>query len=359
MLSRFGADDVLDRSANAFLEGLMSIWAPSPEQTVKAIMQHGRALRCLREALYDPIRAKSPYTLYATILFMISRNWFSKGRTAQVSHMEGIVYLLNASARNGWACRDDNLRVSMLFPAAMEAIINRKITVDQWYTLRHAPSFGPHQPLHEDHNLPIGSLSLATILNIPNLLDEPQCHRAQIQTEYALLQHEYPIILKRLKALTDFPDRAESQQSLLVVQIQLETAGIYMLSYSLILNAFLATLDPLDNRLHWESIELAREAIRLSRECASHLPVGMGFVPWALLAAWAATSDYSITREIMVTMRQSDVYYADLEYVRMFRALKRRIAKLKGAACESCQCVGESHITCNDTLSFDWGMGLL
>lgn len=73
MPSRFGADNVLDAAAEAFLEGLMGIWTRSGEQTVGTMTKYGHALRSLRSVLDDPVKVKSPNTLCATILFTVSR----------------------------------------------------------------------------------------------------------------------------------------------------------------------------------------------------------------------------------------------------------------------------------------------
>ncbi|CEJ95267.1 hypothetical protein VHEMI10756 [[Torrubiella] hemipterigena] len=356
--SRLGADDVLDLSADAFLEGLVGIWAPSPKQRVKAMTKHGVALRCLRNALYNPALAKSPYTLYATILFMISRNWFSKDCAAHVSHMEGIAYLLNTSARDEWTCQDDNLRVCIIYPAAIEAIVNPKIKVSQWYKFRDTPAFGPHQPLHEHHGQPVQSLTLSAILDFPRLLDEPERNQGTILAEYMRLRYEYPVILKRLNALRNAMDSMGPRRNLVAAQVQLETACIYMLSYTLILNAFLAALDPLNTTLHHESIELASEAIRLSKESGSHLPARMGFVPWALLAAWATASDENVTRTVVRMIQQRDVYdvyYADLAYIRMFRSLQQRILMLRLSTIKSLCCAEESSTTRKEKISLNWG----
>ncbi|EHK23102.1 uncharacterized protein TRIVIDRAFT_29730 [Trichoderma virens Gv29-8] len=362
--SRFGADQVLDDVADAFLEGLIGIWIHGGRQTVDAMTKYGRALKSLRAALYDPITVKSPHTLCATILFTVSRNWFLNGSDYQVSHIEGIVHLLNASAGEHWAERlDTYMRISMLYPTA--TIINNSVSIDSWYLKQHGPIFGPSQPPDQDHDQPIESLTLSTILNMPVFLSTPENHLDWIKSSYERLKIEIRLVHQRLNAMTEINDPSALKLDQLHEMVKLESSCIFMLAYTLILSAFLLAFDPENIILHRESRELAWDAVFTSSQTAPHLPVGMGFIPYALFAAWLATDDLDVVKAIRATLVQSDVYFADVKYVRMFRALKQRLRSLrktKLAASSQIELLLDEHTEQSmppDMVDFGWDLSTI
>ncbi|KAL7905018.1 hypothetical protein GGI35DRAFT_461632 [Trichoderma velutinum] len=361
--SRFGADQMLDDVADAFLEGLIGIWIYGGKQTVGAMIKYGRALKSLRAALYDPTTVKSPHTLCATILVTVSRNWILRGSEHQVSHIEGIVHLLNASAGEQWTEKlDTYMRISMLYPTILESIINHGISIDSWYLEQYSPIFGPGRPPDKENSQPIESLTLSTILNMPVFLSAPENHLDWIKSSYERLRLEISFLHQRLHSMTEITDPSSLKLDQLHEIIKLETSCIFMLAYTLIFSAFLLAFDPQDIPLHRESRELAWDAVVTSSQTATHLPTGIGFIPYALFAAWVATDDLEVVEAIRVTMVQSDSYFADVKYVRMFRALKQKLQSLrktKLAALSEAGLLPKEHAeqsTPPAVVNFDWGI---
>lgn len=172
-------------------------------------------------------------------------------------------------------------------------------------------------------------MNLSTILSIPTFVSAPEDHLCQIKCTYRQLQLELPLLRGRLRILAETTYSSGPEPDQLYKLLQLESTCIFLLSYALILNAVLMAVDPQNITLYSESQGLALEAITISQQTAAHLPAGMGFIPYALFAAWVATDNTEIMKGIASTMAMSDVYFADAKYVLMFRALKTRLQALR------------------------------
>lgn len=201
-------------------------------------------------------------------------------------------------------------------------------------------------------------------MNFPRFVREPERHIDEMKVAYRRLQIECPFSLKRVHMMAELVEMANPPRpDQLRAQVQLETAYSLALCYALILNAFLLAFDPLNIGLYLESLDFAREAINISRSTAPHLPIGAGFMPAALFAAWVATDDVEIIKGIKVTLAQYDAYMTETKYVVMFRNLKRQIRDLKEASLAK---IAASELTPDesvlwdtsfDGMNFDWGLG--
>ena len=91
---------------------------------------------------------------------------------------------------------------------------------------------------------------------------------------------------------------------------------ISLLCYALILNAFISALDPLDIILHHQTVELAREAVRVSNVLASHVASSCAkLMPTGLFAAWLATNEPEIISDIQDTLTKHEMYFVDVNYL--------------------------------------------
>lgn len=239
-------------------------------------------------------------------------------------------------------------------------MINPNIKLNKWYLESYHPSHGPHLPLTEEHGQPLESLDLPAVMNFPRLVREPELHKEEIRRYYDQLLLEGPFSLNRVNLITEMVQSSESPHpDKLRGQVQLETAYALILCYSLILNLFLSAFNPFDTELQQQALYLAREAIYISQKSATHLPIGAGFMPAGLFAAWVATDDVEIIQGIKETLSTYEVYYADAKYVRMFRELKRRAREIRQRSLDDLAMQGLDHAASGlfDSVDFDWGLG--
>lgn len=182
----------------------------------------------------------------------------------------------------------------------------------------------------EEHGQSIESLDLPAVMNFPKFVREPELHGEEMRRTYDRLRVEGPFCLKRVHLINGMvKEQDPPPPELLRAQVQLETAYALLLCYSLVLNVFLSAFEPLNVELQQEAQYMANEAIDISKKSATHLPIGAGFMPAGLFAAWVATDDADVIDEIRQTLATYEIYSADVKYVRMFRGLKKRARAIR------------------------------
>ncbi|CAH0021784.1 unnamed protein product [Clonostachys rhizophaga] len=336
---RLGANEVLDAAADAFIQGYAALRGRRAGRIVEALSKYGHALSLLRKALQDLVKAKSPNVLGAIFLLIVSQSWCSRElEMVRTSHMDGIVYVLNASAGEEWKDElEAGLRLSMLYAAA---ITNPAFNIDPWYRSFHNPVYGPHCSLGRDLIQAVRSLDFLVTMNIPKFIRKPELYSNELHAIYQRLLLEKPFIMKCIPATTETADLEDSHWADNDGgRVQLEGRYISLLCYALILNAFLSALNPLNTILYSEAVDLAREAVRISNVLASHVPSSCAkLMPAGLFAAWLATNEAEIISGIQDTLAKHEVYFVDANYLRRFDTLKKQIRGLrekKWAAMES------------------------
>lgn len=346
---RLGGNEILDAAANAFIQGYAQLRGHRAGRIVEALSKYGHALSLLRKALQDPAKAKSPSVLGAIYLLLVSQSWCSKElEIVRTSHMDGILYVLNTSAGEEWKDElEAELRLSMLYAASFEAIINPAVNLDPWYLSFHNPVYGPHRSLDKDFTQPIQSFDFLVRMDIPKFIREPELYSNEMHAAYQRLLLEKPFIMKYTSATTETvgsedPHWADNH----VRRVQVAGRCISLLCYALILNAFLSALDPLDTTLYTEAVDLAREAVRISNLLASHVPSRCAkLMPAGLYAAWLATNEPDIISGIQDTLAKHEVFFVDANHLRRFDKLKKQIRGIrenKWAAMESSLMLGGS-----------------
>ncbi|KAJ3496356.1 hypothetical protein NLG97_g2714 [Lecanicillium saksenae] len=379
--TRMGANELLDNATETFLDAFDDL--RSGQKSLGTLSKHGKALASLAIALQDPQQTKSPYTLCSIFMIMIAQMWASKSAQGYMSHMEGICYILNATINEPW--NDSfahSLRYHLIIPAVrfhlshtisnltnaskcIEAIINPNITIDGRYLqiLRH--SVGPYQPLDEEKGQPIESLDLPCLMRFPHFIREPEVHRNEMLREYARMQVECPFVRRRFTDLTNMVKATRKTRPALVrAQIQMGVAYTIMLSFTLVLNAFLSSMDPTNIDFQEEALYYSQEAIWITRISGRQLPVGAGFMPAALFSAWVATDDSEVIFSIASTMKQYDSYWAEPHYVKQFKMMKERVRALRDRnladlRASGLQGIDVTDFTTSDGLEYTWGLDSL
>lgn len=327
---RLGTSAVLDSAAAAFVAGLRGVRAGG-EQSVSGLVKYGKAISSLRDTIDDPDKAKSPYTLCAIFLLMIAQSWFDKDAAGNVGHMEGIAHILNASVGEKWdEGFDTTMRLNMIYPASVVAIMDPNITLDPWYLEQCTPVHGPYRPLDKEHGQPIESLDVPAVMHFPKFTREPHLHAAEMRTTYTRLKGEAAFSLKRVHMMEGIVAAAEHVKvDQMRALIQLETAYGLLLCYALVLNALLAAMDPFNDVLAAEAMDMARQAIAITESAAGHLPLGTGCTPVPLFAAWLATDDEEVVTGIIKALATVDVHFVDSMYVNHIRDLKKRVRQIR------------------------------
>lgn len=199
-------------------------------------------------------------------------------------------------------------------------------------------------------------------MRFPYFIREPEMHRNEMLQEYARMQVECPFVRRRLMDLTNMVKATRKTQPALVrAQIQMGVAYTVMLSFTLVLNAFLSAMDPTNIIFQEEAMHYSQEAIWITRISGRQLPIGAGFMPAALFSAWVATDDSEVIFSIASTMKQYDSYWAEPHYVKQFKTMKERVRdirdrKLANLRANGLQGIDVTDFTTSDGLEYTWGL---
>jgi hypothetical protein len=169
------------------------------------------------------------------------------------------------------------------------------------YLLKQAETYGPPRPLvnrkeDDEVGIRLDTLSLSSLAKIPDYIRHPERHLFDMQLTYEQKRIDIEKTRGRLVDIADLPPAHEigkfappvSPRTLIYLYY---TAYVLLLALALIINGLLRALDPLDITLVEDSIVFSDEVMIIAEHMAQYRPLGAGFVPICLTAAWAATSD--------------------------------------------------------------------
>ena len=186
------------------------------------------------------------------------------------------------------------------------------------YLLKQAETYGPPRPLvnrkeGDDTAIRLDTLSLSSLAKMPDYIRHPERHLFDMQLTYEQKRIDIERMRSRLVDVADLPPAQEigvfsppvSPRTLIYLYYM---AYVLLLSLALIINSLLRALDPLDITLVEDSIVFTDEVVLIAEHMAQYRPLGAGFIPICLTAAWAATSDPDKQRKIqeMVLDYQTD-----------------------------------------------------
>ncbi|OAA57210.1 hypothetical protein ISF_07131 [Cordyceps fumosorosea ARSEF 2679] len=325
-----GTCELLDYATEGFLAAHDDL--RSGQKSRRTIEKCGKVLNLLHNALKDSRQLKSPYTLCAIFMLMIAEMWVSESAQSYMSHMQGICTLLHHTIDEPWHDSfGQDLRYHLIVPACIEAIINPNIPqIDLRYLHILNTRLGCYRPLDKEEGQAIESLDLPYLMRFSCFTRQPELHEKEMVREYKRMQIECPFVRRRLMDLTNMAKATRKTNTALVrAQIQMGVAYTMILSFTLMINAFISAMDPTSKRLQEEALLYAREAIWITRILSKQLPVGAGFMPAALFAAWVATDDDEVIEGIESTIKQHKSYWAEPQYVEHFTTLKKRVGIIR------------------------------
>ncbi|KAM3553103.1 hypothetical protein MY1884_005895 [Beauveria asiatica] len=362
--TRVGTCELLDSATETFLDAFDDLRS-GKKQLPTTLTKYGKALIILNKALGDPKQRRSPYTLCSVFMIMIAQMWAGKSAEGYMSHMAGICSILNSTIDEPW---DDSfaqsLRYHLIIPACTEAIINPNISIDVRYLQVLKTGFGPYQSLDEEKGQPIESLDLPCLMRFPYLVRQPEMYYNEMLREYMRMQTECPFVRRRLMDLTNMAQATDKAKIALVrAQMHMGVAYTMMLSFTLVINAFLSALNPINVKLQQEALYYSQEALWITRISSKQLSTGAGFMPSALFSAWVATDDSEVIFSIASIMKQYDSYWAEPHYVTQFKTMKARIReirdrKLAELHASGLRGMGVPDYTTSNGLEYTWGLDL-
>lgn len=169
------------------------------------------------------------------------------------------------------------------------------------YLLKQTETYGPPRPLvnrKEDDGVSVrlDTLSLSSLAKMPDYIRYPEKHLFDMQLTYEQKRIDIEKMRGRLCDISELPPAHEigkfappvSPRTLMYLYY---TAYVLLLALALIINGLLRALDPLDITLIEDSIVFTDEITIIAEHMAKYRPLGAGFVPICLTAAWAGTSD--------------------------------------------------------------------
>ncbi|KAJ2981467.1 hypothetical protein NQ176_g2004 [Zarea fungicola] len=279
---RLGASDLLDKAALAFLDAFDFI--------------RGNA-----DNSQD--QASSPYSLAAAFMLSTVHKWTSKSCKRYMSHLSSICTLLNSTVNEDWG--------DCFTHACIESIVNPSLVIDRRCLQRMKYEPAVYLALDEENGQVIESLDLPFLVRLSHLLHAPEAYSREIINNYERLKTEWPFTRRRYQSLAGIS----------------KIAGI-----SLVLNACLLAMDPMNVDLQLDALSNGHEAVQVSRQLLEQLPKGAWFTPVALVASWVATDDPDINCDVFAAMREHGCYWADPSYMDEAKVLKKQLLQLRAKA---------------------------
>lgn len=196
-------------------------------------------------------------------------------------------------------------------------MVNPKVKLSP-YLLKQAETYGPPRPLvnrKEDDSVGVRleTLTLSSLAKMPDYIRHPEQHLFDMQLTYEQKRIDIDKMRQKLVSVTELPSPDEIGQftppltpKTLIYLYYI--AYVLLLALALIINGLLRALDPLDITLLEDSIVFTDEVMMIAESMSKYRPLGAGFVPICLTAAWAATSDPSKQAKIeeMILDYQTD-----------------------------------------------------
>lgn len=223
-----------------------------------------------------------------------------------------------------------------------------------WYKKQYSLPYGPYKPLDEDVGQPIESIDIPQLMRYPELFRDPELHEAELRKRYNLMLLEAPFLLRRFNLVSNLNKaRIPPDPEMVRCETQIRLAYAVLVCYALMANGFLSAINPLEIFLQEEALQLSKEAIWIAAISQCDLPIGAGFMPATLFAAWAATDDPGVLKGIKRTMVDYRLHWAEWHYVLRFRDLKIRMRNIRDERLAELRAKGHVGLDVTDFISVD------
>ncbi|ERS98755.1 hypothetical protein HMPREF1624_05543 [Sporothrix schenckii ATCC 58251] len=276
---------------------------PVNRATAPMLQEYGRALHSLRTALCDPVAIKSPNTLCALYLVVVTQGWLQGDGGNLPSHGEAVAMILRSIKRHrqsSWGDFENSVMSTLCFLVVMEGFINPRISLDD--NLWEIPE--PHGPTTaRDEPLNIDSLGNRYLAHVVKLLREPNVYQMELVVAY----HRVRLDRTKLSALlatipaTPCPDdqaKFPISDALCRVHLRWQTAFGMLTLIAMRIGSVLSSLVPrpecmdafavldLPGDLH----AYRDDIVDVARQALQYYPLGSSFMPLCLLVAYFSLS---------------------------------------------------------------------
>ena len=239
-------------------------------------------------------------------------------------------------------------------------MINPKIRLHPWL-LKQAETFGPVRPVadpkdDEGESVFLVTLTISNLAKVPDFIRYPESHLFDMQLMYEQKRIDVKRMQRRLAKSVLPPAHEIGKFSPPVSAKSLNylyyAAYHLLLGLALILNGLLRGLNPSDSLLAEESITFSEEVIDLAERMSQYRPLGAGYVPVCLAAAWAATADLSQHGRIEDLISDYQKDFSSTCWMEGAIWLKNRftILRLKTLALQTTE---QDHVTCRTVAAGD------
>ena len=213
---------------------------------------------------------------------------------------------------------------------------NVKLTA---HHLKQAETYGPPKPLvnrkeDDEVGMRLDTLSLSNLAKMPDFIRHPEKHLFDMQLTYEQKRLDIARMRDRLPDVSELPSAQEigkfappvSPRTLIYLYY---TAYVLLLTLALIINGLLRALDPLDITLIEDAIVFSDEVTVIAEHMSQYRPLGAGFIPMCLMAAWSSTSDPRKSAKLQEMIQDYSTDFAGARWMEGALWLKDRFNLLR------------------------------
>ncbi|XWW94061.1 hypothetical protein V2A60_002003 [Cordyceps javanica] len=289
---RFGSNKALDAAIQGVIASFPCLYSKTVTQ--RALSAYDEALRYVRLSLQDARTNVDTECMSALFLLHVMHDWIGKRQDADGIFELGISYALR-SAKRGTALSEFEraVRRTISICIILESFHRRDINLEQLIGTLLITE-GP-RPYTRADGKAYSSLTIASLVKLPTLFQEPKRHLEHIKQDYKILRLEVPLLRKQLIELREYAASQVAMGQLpppaLNRLISSVRAG-YALALSIQINfgSVIQYYEP-DLDFQTELDGLCGQALELAALVEDCRPIGSGVARLPMVAAWQTTVD--------------------------------------------------------------------
>ncbi|KAF4967250.1 hypothetical protein FSARC_5162 [Fusarium sarcochroum] len=293
-----------------------------------ALALHINAVSTLRKSLQDTSQACTTSNMAAIWLIYVCKH-LNGANDQSVSHGEVLVYLIYETAKTGQLDNIDPILLQLLSVATVcESFLNPRIHLDQnfWDIIN---KHGLPRPMMNAKGHAMLSVEPQTAAEIAFYIRDTEKYLYQIRCTYNILLADYPVLVTIVEKVSK--DALQPGASLRTLRISSRYYAAFgvMLALTCTVNRVIRIYDGAIPELATTAKRLVDDIISNAESCNKYRPISAGFMPVALMAAWASTPDGYRTAEIeswLITY-QSD--FESEDYMQWARNTKQAYQKIE------------------------------
>jgi hypothetical protein len=156
------------------------------------------------------------------------------------------------------------------------------------------------------------------LVQIPDFIRYPEKNRAQILSSYQQAQNECLAMRNNL-----------GSTPMIMLDTRYQTGYGMLLSLAMFLNSIVSVFRPHDISLPEESATMRSEIMTLAWQVMDRRPLGAGYIPVCLIAAWIGSNDLMERAEIEVMILRYRSGFTELRWLEKAIAFKQRLQRLR------------------------------